>query len=444
MTRNKHVKQLVRARMEKTGERYTAARRHVVAEAPPPGGSRAVSPGDWHQPGTVPGAAALRIMLAAAGVRDPRTGQPFTEAMTFGLAGGIGIGVFGFVYDKADFASLFIGGRHLWQDDDAWLRRAAARLGVPIEVHEGTPRATDAALREILASGRPATAFVEAGLLPHRQMPEATLGGGYHLVTVYAMDGEQVLVGDLAAAPDAVPLDAFAEARKRIRKNRNRVVALARTNAPLDLATATRDALAACVAGLDGADAIGGATRNFSLDGLHDLARKIGGSGKDSWAATLPPGRRLWSVLSMLVDFVESRAPGLCRPMFADFLAAVDDIVPGAAPLGESYRALGRRWTGLAEAALPRDVPAFGRAWRLGRELVSQRSAGRPEANDRTADIRRELAAIGVEMADCFPLDAAQYEALRATLHDRVGEIHQEEMRLQQELRQLLRVTKSG
>lgn len=443
MTRNKHVKQLVRARMTKTGERYSAARRNVVAAAPPVAESRVATPVDWHQKGTVPGATALRIMLAAAGVRDPRTGEPFTEPMTFGLAGGIGMGVFGFVYENADFASLFIGGRHLWQDDDLYLRRAAVRLGVPIEVHEGTPRATDVALREILASGRPATAFVEAGLLPHRRMPEAMLGGGQHLVTVYEVDGDRAVIGDLAATPYSVPLDAFADARKRIRKNRNRVVALARTNAPIDLAASARDALAACVAGLDGADAIGNSARNFSLDGLDDLARKIGGTGKDSWAATLPPGKRLWGVLSMLVDFVEVRTPGLCRPMFADFLAAIDDVVPGAGGMADGYRALGRRWTDLADAALPREVPAFGRAWRLGKELVSQRSAGRPDAG-RFADIERELAAIDVEMADCFPLDAAQCAALRATLQERVYSIHQEEARLREELRQLPRVAKAG
>ena len=33
MTKHKHLKQLVRARMAKTGERYSSARRHIVAEA---------------------------------------------------------------------------------------------------------------------------------------------------------------------------------------------------------------------------------------------------------------------------------------------------------------------------------------------------------------------------------------------------------------------------
>ena len=33
MTRQKHLKDRIRARMDKTGERYTVARRHVLAKA---------------------------------------------------------------------------------------------------------------------------------------------------------------------------------------------------------------------------------------------------------------------------------------------------------------------------------------------------------------------------------------------------------------------------
>ena len=36
MTEQKNLKRRVRARMEKTGERYTAARRHVVGDEPEP------------------------------------------------------------------------------------------------------------------------------------------------------------------------------------------------------------------------------------------------------------------------------------------------------------------------------------------------------------------------------------------------------------------------
>jgi hypothetical protein len=44
----------------------------------------------------------MRIALANAGVQTPHTGAPFTEAMTFGIGGSIGAGVFSFHYAKED------------------------------------------------------------------------------------------------------------------------------------------------------------------------------------------------------------------------------------------------------------------------------------------------------------------------------------------------------
>src|SRR5438128_85164 len=76
MTVHKHLNRLVRARMAKTGERYAAARRHVLRDAPQPPADPASR---WHFPGCVPATTALRVLLAHAGVRAPHTGQPFTE-----------------------------------------------------------------------------------------------------------------------------------------------------------------------------------------------------------------------------------------------------------------------------------------------------------------------------------------------------------------------------
>src|SRR6266542_735358 len=118
MTAHKHLKQIIRARMEKTGERYAAARRQVISS---PDGSAAHPHAASHFPGNVPATTALRVLLADAGVRAPHTGQPFSEAMLFGIAGGIGIGLFSFYYQKEDVASFFIAGRHQWHYDlDYW------------------------------------------------------------------------------------------------------------------------------------------------------------------------------------------------------------------------------------------------------------------------------------------------------------------------------------
>src|ERR1700722_3008489 len=98
MTAHKHFKQLVRSRMEKTGESYSTARRHVLRKATPDK--------TWHFAGSVAATTALRVLLTHAGVRPPKKREPFSEAMLFGIAGGIGIGVFSFFYEKEKAASF--------------------------------------------------------------------------------------------------------------------------------------------------------------------------------------------------------------------------------------------------------------------------------------------------------------------------------------------------
>src|SRR5262249_3509254 len=124
MTAHKHLKQLVRARMTKTGERYATARRQILREAAAPPTDPACR---WHFPGSIPAATALRVLLAHAGVRDPHTQEPFSEAMLFGIAGGIGVGVFSFFYEKENIATFFVAGRHGWQDDLGYLKNACGR-----------------------------------------------------------------------------------------------------------------------------------------------------------------------------------------------------------------------------------------------------------------------------------------------------------------------------
>ena len=133
MTARKHFKQHVRARMERTAESYSTARRQILRQVEP----NKLIP--WHFPGNVPGATAIRSLLA-------RNGKPHSEAMAFGIAGGIGIGVFTFCYEKEDFASFFIAGpgiapgKNLGEIDMRAIAPTLARImGVPLPTADLKP-----------------------------------------------------------------------------------------------------------------------------------------------------------------------------------------------------------------------------------------------------------------------------------------------------------------
>jgi Domain of unknown function (DUF4872)/Butirosin biosynthesis protein H, N-terminal len=439
MTSHQHLKQLVRQRMAKTGERYATARRHILGALTverPPSGPRGWRRTPFHLPGNVPAATALRIVSAAAGVVDARTGEPYSEAMVFGIAGGIGIGVFSFLYEKEDFASFFIGGRHRWHDDEAYLRAGAERLGLTPTVQESsgvTPAAR--MLRDCMASGTPCIAFVEAGLLPHRLAPVAMLGGGYHVIVVHGIDeaADTALIGDLADEPLTIPLASLAAARARIRKFKHRLLSVTTGDVAPPLERLVRDGLRACHAGLLGEGAVKSARANFTLPTLQSLADRMGArAGKDSWATVYAPGPRLWNGLSMLYEHVEhgGTGGGLCRPLFAEFLAdAASALGAGAlAALAEQYARLGVAWSELAHAALPDPVPALRGLRDLLQERAELRATGGETMPADLAALAGRRADLRSEFVRDVPFAQAEWDVLRDALAGRVRALHAAEV----------------
>lgn len=430
MTTQKHLKERVRARMARTGESYATARRHVVAASPAsarpvvaasPAGTTLV-----HFPGSSPIATALRILLAHAGVVAPHTKEPFTEAMVFGIGGGVGAGSFAFNYQAADFSSFFVAGRHLWYDDLAWLKHSCARFGVTPTVKEsGGKAAASKALAEATAGG-PAIAWVDMASLPYRGLPAYWQGGGYHLLTVYRVDGEAALVGDLADEPIPVPLAELHAARARIKKDRSRVLWLPARGGAVDVKSAVRSGLAACADGLRN-----GRMKNCTIEAFRIWGESLrGGKGKDGWDVIFPPGPRLWRGLWSIYEFTESwSGGGLARPLMAEFLDEAADVLGDARlrGLGKRYAELGRRWTDVARAALPDDVPAL----RATRERLERKvelfHAGGAAATEEIREAWKGLDCLGKAPTEKFPLSDEAAAALRESLSARVLDLYAEE-----------------
>ncbi len=424
MTAHKHFKQLVRERMTKTGESYTTARRQLTGSHPPADPDPRIA---FHFPGSVPGSTVARVLLSDAGVKNPHTGEPLSEAMTFGISGGIGIGTFQFFYEKDDFASFFIAGRHLWQDDQEYLQNLCGLLGASYEVREtGGAKAAEQQLREELERG-PVAMWVDSASLPHRAAPDWMQGGGYHIVTAYdvAADGT-VRIGDLSDEPIAISMKDLAKARERIKKQKNRLLAIRQAPESLDPHSAVYGGLKACVQSLTEPGWKGYRT-NFSLDSLKQWAERMrGNKSPESWDRVFPRGKRLWSGLTSISEYIEfyGTGGGLCRPLFAEFLSEAGTALKDERllSLSQRYAEIGAKWSELANAALPDDIPMFHQA----REVQMRRSRTRLEGEP--SEVVRsqweKLGALSAEAAKEFPLSDAECLALRAQLADRVMELH--------------------
>jgi hypothetical protein len=440
MTARKHFKQLVRSRMEKTGESYSTARRQVLRQGATEMPARTAS---GHFPGSVPAATALRVLLTHAGVRDAN-GEPFSEAMLFGIAGGIGIGVFSFFYEKEDFASFFLAGRHLWHDSLAYLRQACQRFGIEPIVHETAgAKGAEAALRAALAERGPCVAWVDAMSLPHRAVPGALSGSGYHVITVYGIDetAGTASIGDLTDAPISISLADLAQARARIKKDKNRLLSIPPSKPEIDLPVLVREGLRACHGGLAGAGGVKSAATNFSLKALSIWAERLHGSqDRECWERVFARGPRLWQGLIGVYDFIEHHGSGggLCRPLFAEFLTEAADACADSrlGELATRYGELGRAWSALADAALPDEVAAFREAKELlARKAELINSGGSP---DEIAAVWARLSELRRQVREEFPLSEADCDDLRAALQARVRALYEEETATRDALDQVI------
>ncbi|HET9556455.1 MAG TPA: hypothetical protein VFS70_04895, partial [Actinomycetota bacterium] len=115
MTAHKHLKERIRARMARTGESYTTARRQVLNALPP---SEYQLLGGLH-----PDAHAIAGVLANRGLLHPGTGQPLSEAMVLGVGGGLGAGYILWEFKAHDLRSLVFGFHNSWQYPDRWARK---------------------------------------------------------------------------------------------------------------------------------------------------------------------------------------------------------------------------------------------------------------------------------------------------------------------------------
>ena len=227
MTSKKQLKARVRSRMATTGERYAAARRHVLHQGAAQRGGPGAPDTDpvvdrgWRLTGGAdPDAASLAKILAHRGIEGPD--GPISEALAFGLAGGPGAGYILWEFAHDDSRLVTIGFSHRWQYLPDRLAPAAARLGIEVAWgRTGGRKAAARALREELAAGNPVVVWPDHFHVGYWHVPEWLDGHGGHAVVVYAEHEGRLHLDDRNLAPLTVSGDDLDRARARIGSFRN-------------------------------------------------------------------------------------------------------------------------------------------------------------------------------------------------------------------------------
>jgi hypothetical protein len=417
MTAHKHLKERIRARMARTGESYTTARRHVLNALPPE---------EYRLTGGVhPDTHAIAGVLGNRGLLDPTSGRPLSEAMVLGVGGGLGAGYILWEFKAHDSRSLVLGFRNNWQYPDRWALKVCARLGVPADLHEtGSAGRAAEELRAAAGQGVPAIVWADQQLLGYRHLPAWLEGRGGPPVTIYGLDERAgvALVDDRNTAPLTVPLDALAAARARVGSYKHRQLVLDAPAAELDtdgLRAAVRDGLAEQV------EHLGRRSDSFALPAFRKWARLLTDPGNaKGWPRVFADRVSLFDACLSVYENVEpvGWGGGNLRLLYAEFLGEAAGLLeaPVLQTAAAAYREAAARWHQVAEVALPADREPFAEARRLTDRLQAEVEQGDAGRRDVAATAAR-LWALRDRWRPRFPGDDADVEALLADLGAAVG-----------------------
>jgi hypothetical protein len=345
MTRQSSFKKKIRARMKKTGERYAAARLALLRQA---GGTEVPSIAaleGYRSPSAVHGdTARLCASLAHAGVRDPTTGEPFSEAALFALSGGIGFMYFLFEYKGLPPMMTFTC--RSWSMPWPMMERALHNAGVSFTTIEtGSAGKAQKALDAALDGGQVAHLTVDGASLPWRGAEPMWKGQAPRQINVIGRDGDRYLVDDGRWRP--LERDQLADARAATKKQKHRLVVIGDPATSTDADTRLARAAAATVTTFTEAPFAHFAS-SFGLNGLTKAADLIGSDrDKKSWGRVFDSPAlaalaltRTWECIHL--DYTP---PAAGRPFYAEGLREL----AGAKGVRAARRKAAERAADLAE-----------------------------------------------------------------------------------------------
>ena len=140
-------------------------------------------------------------------------GASYSEPFIFGMCGGIGASYFVFEY-KGMPPNVFLGMRHGLYGSSDFFGNGCRRLGAtPVFKETTSPGAAQKHLLETIAAGKPAVAYV-CGKDAY----------SYHHVGAAELDGDEVLLDDMAPETVRMSLELFAKRRATIGQFESRVL----------------------------------------------------------------------------------------------------------------------------------------------------------------------------------------------------------------------------
>lgn len=436
--------------MDKTGERYAAARQALLRrqEGADLGPGLPTVPDYSFANGLETDHALLTSALAAAGVSDPATGEAFTETRLFGLSGGIGFMSFLFEYKGHPPMLTFVC--RSFSMPEPVVTRAIEHAGIEhVRSETGSAAVARRFLDEALEHGSAVHATVDYASLPSSGMPEMWAGGMPRQANVVGRvgagrvgtgpEGDDYVVD--VGGPALLDAETLAKVRGAAKKEKHRAFTFEAGPASADPVAATRAAVSFTARNLVEAPYANFAA-NFGLAALEKQARLCTDTkDKRGWPRVFASGPlaclalyRTWECLTM-----ELTAPAGGRALYAEFLEestrlqGLEPLAEAAALARQSAEVFSRLADDVAAAA-----PEVAEAVAITEEIDElQRSAGESvgaNSKEKVGETVRALRSKRTTVAERCAMDADARMASFTMVGEAFAKIHHVETELQRVL----------
>lgn len=393
--------------------------------------------------GIHPDSAVLKDLLRLSDIVDSRTKKPLSEAVCFGIAGGIAAGytyVPEFLGAGVGSGISFVGRHRQFLPDARWQTEFLRRLEIRcLAIEQPDPQRAFDNLAAGMQADRPLIAWCSPVLFP--QMSFAATGGMYTvLVQALNLKKKRVVLSDNGPDTFEMSIDDFTNIRGRVNPLGNRVLVI---DPPAKLehekvAAAVIAGIKACLFGSRDLDQRG--RRPVSIRECAGFLSQHHHSF--GWKNLFPEGR-LYLALADTYETIEvaGNGGGFFRGLFADFLDEAAVILERKAltACAKRYRMLAGKWTELADIALPKKYAAFQRAREALQKIDKAYRTKGHGADAEIAKQRQVLAEVEKSVQSRFPLDGHQVNRLLDEISVRLLELADGEDEAAAQLRHLMR-----
>lgn len=364
--------------------------------------------------------------LAYQGVTVAHTKQPLSLAMVLGISGGLVAGYFTFEYEGFDPYLHFLT-RNTFDPMDKLL----ARLAIKPDIKQTTSADKGVEnLKATLQAGQPALVWVDMTAMPYHIAQPDTDSQQIIPVIVYGLDGDTAYIADRPNVGLTIAADALTDARGRVKKYKYRVMTLPEPDMQ-QLPQAIEAGLRETINMMVGEPPRKPLRGKFGLDAYQRWADMLRDNTKNGWAKQFAPGQRMVSGLTSAYTYTNHLYAGECgaRGLYADFVDEAADVLqkPDLKSAAQAWREAYHAWQRLNDALLPPSVPALGQLRQLlDKQFTLYIEQGGSSLQERH-NLAQQITDLKQQLSADFPLDDAQADALRDSIHDAVLQVREAE-----------------